>query len=267
LPFGFHLFIGGAAVPNGLLQGDWGDVLNDVRTGASVATVAQALERLVVALTNPLNITQQIQVVSTGATGPVILLTVGTGTPPQAIGLQVGQGGPQVILGVGNTSFGLTANCLNNRDVCQTSNTDTVNRFTAAATKKAYSKTATGLNEKGIATGKPSSDVGTMTAGPGELMPNAQVSGLQKVWQGNFLVEGTLLGPLSAATHFLNGATTAQLQTAVKDPAGSGNLINGPIVTVTNRDSTLSAVAGSLCGAFWCNTEWRPFWISCAVVA
>jgi hypothetical protein len=253
-------------MPNGILQGSWGDVLNDCRSGANPAQLAQALERLVIALTNPLNVTQQIQIVSNGATGPVIQVTVGTNTPPQAIGAQVGQGGPRVVLGVGNASEGLTANCLNNRDIYQTQNSDTISRFTAAATNRPVSKTTTGLLSTGIATGKPSSDKGSMTAGPGELMPNAQVSGLQKVWQGNFAIEGVLLGNLPAATHALTGPATAQLQTWVKDPAGSGNLVNGPIETITNRDTGNSASSGAYLTAFWMNSEWRPTWESCGSV-
>jgi hypothetical protein len=251
-------------MPNGLLQGDWGDVLNSLQFAKTPE--ALAIQRLVTALTNPLNCTQQIQIVSNSATGPVIDMTVGSNTPPQAIGLQVGQGGPRVVLGVANASQGIVANALNNRDIYQPSNADTISRFTAAATNRPVSKTATGLMTTGIATGKPSSDKGTMTAGPGELMPNAQVSGLQKVWQGNFAIEGVLLGNLAAATHALTAPATAQLQTWVKDPAGSGNLVNGPIETITNRDTGNSASSGAYLTAFWMNSEWRPTWESCGSV-
>ncbi len=253
---------------NGLLQGDYGNLLNDVRNG-TLAELQQAFVQLVMALTTPPVWTEQVQPQWQGAAGPAIWITAAANATPEAIGVQVGQGGPQAILGVGNASEGLTANCLNNRDVYQTQNADTIARFSAAANNKPYSKTATGYGTTGIATGKLSSDKGTMTAGPGELMPNAQVSGLQKVFTNNFVAIGTLVGSLTAATHWLTGATTAQLQTGIKDPAGSGNLVttNAPILTLTNRDSTLSGPAGSLCIALSINSEWNPIWVSCAAVS
>ena len=87
-------------MPNGLLQGNWGDVLNDVR-GGSLDQLQKAVERLVIGLTTPLSCSEQIQINWTGATGPAIQVTASSDATPQAIGAQIGQNGPTAILGVG----------------------------------------------------------------------------------------------------------------------------------------------------------------------
>ncbi len=252
---------------NGLLQGDWGDVLADVKVSATTEMLSKALERLVIALTNPLNISQQIQITWKGAAGAAISITAADNATPQAIGIQIGQGGPTAIMGIGNASQGLTANCLNNRDIHQTQDSDTIARFSAAASNRPYSKLATGLATTGIATGKPSSDRGTMTAGPGETMPNATVRGFKRVAMGNLIVEGVLTTALTAATHFATGATTATAQGYKVDPLGTGNLVVETTHTLTNRDTTLAAPIGSQVIALWCNGELRPIWCSCGAVS
>ena len=253
----------GFLMPNGLLQGNFGDILNTCRSGATLDQLAQAIERIVVLLSNPLTCNQQIQIVWNGAAGPAIDVTAASNATPQAIGIQIGQSGPQTILGIGNTSQNIVANCLNNRDISQTQNADTIARFTAAATKRPFSKTATGLAATGIATGKLSSDVGSMTAGPGELMPNAQVSGYQKVCTNNFIGEGVLTSNLAAATNGLTGAATASLQTWVVDPANAGQLKNGPVITITNRDTSFSLASGKYLQFKYMNGENRPDWAAC----
>jgi len=247
-------------MPNGILQGSFGDILNKVRMGGTTQDALEAIERIVLLLSNPLVLNQQLQITWNGAAGPAILITAANNATPQAVGIQIGQGGQIAILGVGQQSIGIHANALNNRDVFQAQTNSVIAQLTAAAPgSKPFSNVATGFNTTGIATGRLSSDVGTMTAGPGETMPNATISGYKKVSQNNFIAEGFLTTPLAAASSFTTGATTATLQTAIVDPAGSGNLVNGATLTLTNRNTQLSAEPGSFVQAMWSNGEWRPF--------
>jgi hypothetical protein len=249
-------------MPNGILQGNWGDVLNDVR-GGSLDQLQQAVERLVIGLTTPLSCSQQIQINWTGAAGPAVQVTASANATPQAIGVQINQGGPNAILGVGQQSIGILANALANRDLYQPQTNSIISQFMAVMTKLPFGKTVTGFLTTGSSTGRPSNDTGSMTAGPGETMPNATVSAYKKVVTNNFEFEGLLTSSLAAATNGLTGASTATLQTWVVDSANEGNLKNGEIVTVTNRDTTFSLASGKYVQAKYVNSEIRISWAAC----
>lgn len=246
---------------NGLLQNAFGDVLSKIQAGTvETADLAEALERLIVMLTSPLQLPEQLQITWSGG-GAAIQINADSAANPVALSFQ--QNGNTVTVGLGMQSFGLIASALVNRDLCQPSSTLATQALTAVAAKQPNPGTCLGYGNGAYGSGKPSLDQGTMTAGPGETMPNATVSAYQKVANGNIVVEGLLTTPLAAPSDGKAGATTAKLQSWIQDPAGTGNLVDGDVVTITNRDTGLSMAAGKYIKASYTNGEFRPDWAAC----
>lgn len=87
--------------------------------------------------------------------------------------------------------------------------------------------------------------------------------GKKKTWvAGHEMLEGYLLSDLSAPGDNSSSTTAKMSVLRVATNGGLQNKINEHI-TITNRDSSLSAVSGAYCIALDINYEWRPIYIGC----
>ena len=78
--------------------------------------------------------------------------------------------------------------------------------------------------------------------------------------QGN--VTGATIGTITAATGALTGATTFTF--ALLQGTSAGNLEDSTLrLTGTNRDTTLTALDGTLLYLARIDGEWRPIWVGC----
>ena len=78
--------------------------------------------------------------------------------------------------------------------------------------------------------------------------------------QGN--VTGATIGTITAATGALTGATAFTF--ALLQGTSAGNLEDsGKRLTGTNRDTTLTALDGTLLYLARIDGEWRPIWVGC----
>ena len=76
------------------------------------------------------------------------------------------------------------------------------------------------------------------------------------------VVTGATIGTITAATGALTGATTFTF--ALLRGTSAGNLEDSTLrLTGTNRDTTLTALDGTLLYLARVDGEWRPIWVGC----
>lgn len=255
---------------NGIFQGSFGDLLNKVRArNESFDDVWEAIERIVIAGLSPVDLQEPLKITWSGR-GQAIDIAVDAAADPVALTLT--QNGQSAQLGIGGWSIGLIANFLLNRDIFQLSTSQAIQLLQRAASNQQFPGTCLGSSPGAFGSGKLALDQGTISAAPGETMPNATISGYTKVVNGNLWTEGLLTTNLAAPSNGQTGATTATLQTWVPDPSNPANTVtgtpqqmkNGPTITIVNRDTSFSLTAGKYLQAQLVGQgEWRPIWGGC----
>lgn len=83
---------------------------------------------------------------------------------------------------------------------------------------------------------------------------------------GVSVAEGVLTSALSAPSNGQTAPTTATMRVWVLDSASTDDppdFEDGELITVVNRDTTLSATSGTYVIALSMNGEWRPIYVGC----
>lgn len=242
----------------------FGKSASDGKGGLNAEAFDVLIERMISTLaTRPIRLATPMTILST-CKGPAIIVKCDDDAMAQ--GMQViRKNGEQATLGVGLDCTGVTANALVLRDLYHVPEPISEQKI-----GRAYSGAedpGTGYGYEGYGSGKEADETGQNIAAPGEIYAYPFIRLYLRHCTNNFVAEGLLLTTLAAASDGQTGATTATMQTWVKDPDNPGDLMDTPgdegIITVTNRDTTLSGIAGQYIQVKQINDEWRPVWQGC----
>lgn len=252
----------------GLFQNSAGSMFgksaSDGKGGLNAEAFDVLMERVITTLaTKPIRLATPMVILST-CKGPAIIVKCEDGAKPQ--GMQVvRRNGEQATLGVGMESTGLIANGFALRDIYHAPEPIVEQKIGRAYSGQDDPGTCYGY--EGYGTGKEADDGGQNIAAPGEIYAAPFITMYLRHVTQNFEIEGVLLTTLDAASDPLTGATTATIQTWIKDPDNPGDLkadtSDEGIKTITNRDTTMSGIAGQYVRASKINDEWRPVWQGC----